>query len=188
MSKELENKSTSAELVVNPVQTQAGNAQIKNGDKRGTTKTLNVTIKTDAGDTNTSNPQKTFNKLAEETAINKRLIEDANSKKRQEDWQEVLKNCGLIHEEYLKYTKNRMYSKLVDIIEYLYKLVVDKNLQIKILSDEYDEMNCLNNDLHNDNKSLNIQNHTLKNKLNGANRSSYINRGEAGINSSMVSF
>ena len=71
---------------------------------------------------------------------------------------EILKNVGLTKIEFDKMTKNEKYYKLTDVIEFLYKLLIDKNITNRLLENE-------NADLVNKNFSLNKENMTLQNEL-----------------------
>ena len=71
---------------------------------------------------------------------------------------EILKNVGLTKLEFDKMTKNEKYYKLTDVIEFLYKLLIDKNITNRLLENE-------NADLVNKNFSLNKENMTLQNEL-----------------------
>lgn len=65
-----------------------------------------------------------------------------------EEWYETLKHCSLSQEEYVRYCKNKQMMKLTDVIEYLYKLIIDKNIQIKLLTEENDCLNIENLNLN----------------------------------------
>ena len=71
---------------------------------------------------------------------------------------EILKNVGLTKIEFDKMTKNEKYYKLTDVIEFLYKLLIDKNITNRLLENE-------NADLVNKNFNLNKENMTLQNEL-----------------------
>lgn len=64
------------------------------------------------------------------------------------EWYETLKYCGLTQEEYSKYCNNKSMVKLTEVIEYLYKLITDKNLHIKLLTEENDRVNVDNLNLN----------------------------------------
>ena len=61
-----------------------------------------------------------------------------------EEWYETLKYCNMSQEEFLKYCTNKQFTQLTDVIEYLYKLLLDKNIQIKLLTEENDSLNLEN--------------------------------------------
>ena len=55
-------------------------------------------------------------------------------------------NFDLTEEWYetLKYCSNKQFTQLTDVIEYLYKLILDKNIQIRLLTEENDSLNLEN--------------------------------------------
>ena len=61
-----------------------------------------------------------------------------------EEWYETLKYCNMTQEEYIKYCSNKQFTQLTDVIEYLYKLILDKNIQIRLLTEENDSLNLEN--------------------------------------------
>jgi regulator of replication initiation timing len=61
-----------------------------------------------------------------------------------EEWYETLKFCNMTQEEYIKYCSNKQFTQLTDVIEYLYKLILDKNIQIRLLTEENDSLNLEN--------------------------------------------
>ena len=71
---------------------------------------------------------------------------------------EILKNVGLTKTEFDKMTKNEKYYKLTDVIEFLYKLLIDKNITNRLLENE-------NADLINKNFNLNKENMQLQSEL-----------------------
>ena len=57
------------------------------------------------------------------------------------EWAETLKHCGMTQEEFLRFCGMKITSKLTNAIEYLYKILIDKNIQIKLLSQENETVN-----------------------------------------------
>ena len=57
-------------------------------------------------------------------------------------------------EEYVNYCKNKKTQKLTDVIEYLYKYLIDKNLQIKLMDEENEQLNIENLRLNKENIEL----------------------------------
>ena len=57
------------------------------------------------------------------------------------EWAETLKHCGMTQEEFLRFCGMKITSKLTNAIEYLYKILIDKNIQIKLLSQENETLN-----------------------------------------------
>ena len=112
------------------------------------------------------------------------------------EWSETLKQCGMTQEEFLRFCGMKVTSKLTNAIEYLYKILIDKNIQIKLLMKENDTLNEENIRLNkinihmetmvnyyeknnknskDDNNDINIhentfnKNHNKKNKINKSN-------------------
>ena len=112
------------------------------------------------------------------------------------EWSETLKQCGMTQEEFLRFCGMKVTSKLTNAIEYLYKILIDKNIQIKLLMKENDTLNEENIRLNkinihmetmvnyyeknnknskDDNNDINIhentfnKNHNTKNKINKSN-------------------
>ena len=99
-----------------------------------------------------------------------------------EEWAETLKQCGMTQEEFLKFCGMKITSKLTNAIEYMYKILVDKNIQIKLLTKENETLNEENIRLN----KINIQMETMvdyyeksnkdnKNKNNNDDNNDFIN-------------
>ena len=73
------------------------------------------------------------------------------------EWAETLKQCGMTQEEFLNFCGMKMTNKLTNAIEYLYKILIDKNIQIKLLTKENETLNEENIRLN----KINIQMETL---------------------------
>ena len=73
------------------------------------------------------------------------------------EWAETLKQCGMTQEEFLKFCGMKITNKLTNAIEYLYKILIDKNIQIKLLMKENETLNEENIRLN----KINIQMETL---------------------------
>ena len=71
-----------------------------------------------------------------------------------EEFKEVLKQAGISNEAYILLSSNRLYSKLTDAIELMFKLVIDKNMTIKILETENENLNKKNSELNDENMSI----------------------------------
>ena len=56
-------------------------------------------------------------------------------------WEETLKYCNMTQEEFSKYFNMRSNSKLASAIEYLYTILIKKNIQIKLLTQENEALN-----------------------------------------------
>ena len=70
---------------------------------------------------------------------------------------DVLKNVGLTPDELDKLGKNKAYSRIVEVIEMLNRIILDKNLQSRILIEENEYLNEKNTQLNNDNMFLGKQ-------------------------------
>jgi hypothetical protein len=73
------------------------------------------------------------------------------------EWYETLKHCNMTQEEYVNFCNNKLTIRLTDIIEYLYKFLIDKNIQIKLLSEENNYLNSENLNLNKLNLELQEQ-------------------------------
>ena len=73
------------------------------------------------------------------------------------EWYETLKHCNMTQEEYVNFCNNKLTVRLTDIIEYLYKFLIDKNIQIKLLSEENNYLNAENLNLNKLNLELQEQ-------------------------------
>ena len=82
-----------------------------------------------------------------------------------EEWIEILKLCGLTPEELDRLARNKMMSKVVEAIEMLNRLLVDKNLQIRLLEQENASLVQKNFSLNKENISLFQQSIVLKKEL-----------------------
>ena len=60
----------------------------------------------------------------------------------------------MTQEEYILYCKKCGTEKLTDLIEYLYKYIVDKNIQIKLIENENEQLNLENLKLNKENIDL----------------------------------
>ena len=71
-----------------------------------------------------------------------------------EEWLEILHMINITSEEMDRFHRNKMLTKIMDAIEILNKLLVDKNLQIRLLEGENLNLNKKNADLNNENIKL----------------------------------
>lgn len=96
------------------------------------------------------------------------------------EWTDTLKFSNMTQDEYSKFCDNKRYAKLTDAIEYLYKVVVDKNIQIGFLTEENDCINADNIKLNRINIELNNDIKLIKSSTNithaHINNSSIINK------------
>ena len=78
------------------------------------------------------------------------------------EWFEALKSCHITQEEYANYCKDNSISKLTDLIEYLYKYIIDKNIQIKLIENENEELNLENLKLNKENIDISEEYEKIK--------------------------
>lgn len=71
-----------------------------------------------------------------------------------EEWLEILRMADITSEEMDRLAKNKKISKIIEAIELLNKLLVDKNLQIRQIDDENGKLNCKNYELNSENIRL----------------------------------
>ena len=71
-----------------------------------------------------------------------------------EEFKEILKQAGLTIENYLILSSNKMNAKLIDTIELMFKLITDKNMTIRILEIENENLNEKNTQLNEENISI----------------------------------
>lgn len=96
------------------------------------------------------------------------------------EWTNTLEICNLSQDEFTKFSKNKETSQLCDVAEYLYKLLLDKNLQVKLLVQE-------NSALSIDNLKLNREILELEERIDMKNNVSYLtNNDNLSINSKIV--
>ena len=98
------------------------------------------------------------------TNMNKLKPQD-NEKNQLDEWVEILRYSGLTPDELDRLGKNKIYSRVIESIEMLCRLLVDKNLQIRLLEQENDKLNTKNDNLYMANTTLIEQNLDYKKKL-----------------------
>ena len=96
-----------------------------------------------------------------------------------EEFKEILKQAGLTIENYLILSSNKMNAKLIDTIELMFKLITDKNMTIRILEMENENLNEKNTQLNEENISI----LSKKNNESMANNTSKITINNLNINS-----
>ena len=96
-----------------------------------------------------------------------------------EEFKEILKQAGLTIENYLILSSNKMNAKLIDTIELMFKLITDKNMTIRILEIENENLNEKNTQLNEENISI----LSKKNNESMANNTSKITINNLNINS-----
>ena len=70
------------------------------------------------------------------------------------DWIEALRFCDMTQEEFYRYAKSKINEKLCNMIEYLYKLIVEKNIHLKLLIKENETLSIDNLRLNKTNLEL----------------------------------
>jgi hypothetical protein len=147
-----------------------------------------------AGNTNEINiPAVDLNKLKNKLKINDDAVNIRSSNNiipvknptSNEEWIEILKLSGLTPEELDRMGKNKMMFRIIEAIEMLNRLLCDKNLQIRLLEQENDNLNQKNISLNKENISLFKQSMDLKRELQNFINKKY-NRKETEGDSSMV--
>lgn len=138
-----------------------------------------------------SNHNENRNKLpfqnSEKSNKSNRTIEDEefsknssfNNSFNNEEFKEILKQAGLTIENYLILSSNKMNAKLIDTIELMFKLITDKNMTIRILEIENENLNEKNTQLNEENISI----LSKKNNESMANNTSKITINNLNINS-----
>jgi len=92
-------------------------------------------------------------------------IQEKIKEKSTEEWIEIMKIIGLTLDEFDNFLNNKNLAKLIEALELLNRLLNDKNLQIKILEDENENLNKKNYNLNKENIFLFQQNIELKKHL-----------------------
>ena len=79
---------------------------------------------------------------------------DSSNKYDSEDFNDVLRMAGLSMDHYVLMSKNKLYSKLTDAIEFMHKMIVEKNMCINLLEIENESLNAKNYQLNKENMEL----------------------------------
>jgi hypothetical protein len=82
-----------------------------------------------------------------------------------DEWIEILRHSGLTPEELDRLAKNKNYTRVIEAIEMLSRLLVDKNMQIRLLERENNKLNDKNESLFKLNSTLTEQNLEYKKRL-----------------------
>ena len=136
---------------------------------------------------NNENRNKLLFQSSEKSNKSNRSIEDDelsknssfNNSFNNEEFKEILKQAGLTIESYLLLCSNKMNSKLIDTIELMFKLISEKNMTIRILEMENENLNEKNTQLNEENISI----LSKKNNESMANNTSKITINNLNINS-----
>jgi hypothetical protein len=82
-----------------------------------------------------------------------------------DEWVEILRYSGLTPDELYRLAKNKVHSKVFEAIEMLSRLIVDKNMQIRLMEKENAKINLQNDRFYKLNTILAEQNKQYKKKL-----------------------
>ena len=93
-----------------------------------------------------------------------------------EEFVDILKQVGLTETKFFKISKNQKNSKLIDIIEFMYKSLIEKTKSINLLECENENLNRENFELNKKNMEL-IKYQNNNNEGNDENNSSIVTNG-----------
>jgi hypothetical protein len=96
---------------------------------------------------------------------NSQMTQNQITQQDNEEWLDILRHSGLTPEELDRLSKNKAYTKLIEAIEMLSRLLVDKSSQIRLLEQENENLNYKNINLNKENINIFQQNIDLKKKL-----------------------
>ena len=158
----------------------SGSYFVNNNNNTNSSKKLNGSIKNERCKTEffSNSTSSNSNTLLKKSMISN--LEEVNKSKQKmnsinltEEWIDTLKFCNLTQEEYLNYCASKKTSKLTDAIEFLYKIIVEKNIQISLLTNDNDCINSENIKLNKLNIELTEELAKIKNRntLNSINKS-----------------
>ena len=82
-----------------------------------------------------------------------------------DEWIEILRHSGLTPDELDRLAKNKIFTNVIEAIEMLSRLLVDNNMQIRLLEKENENINLKNESLFRENSSLTEQISDYKKKL-----------------------
>jgi predicted ATP-dependent Lon-type protease len=72
-----------------------------------------------------------------ENQINTKLLpRTTKMKENRDEWLDILKNIGITPEELDRLSRNNLFAHLVEAIEMLSRLLLDKNMHIRLLEKE----------------------------------------------------
>ena len=87
-----------------------------------------------------------------------------------EEFAEILFNSGITMKEFEKMTKTKHFSRLTDVIEILFKTVIDKNLTLNLIEIQNQNLTTKNFELNKENMSLTSEIEKLKLELSNSNK------------------
>ncbi len=94
-----------------------------------------------------------------------KLLPRKPSTENRDEWNEILLNVGINPDELNRLAKNELFSNLVEAIEMLSRLLIDKNMHIRLLEKENDALNIKNENLYKTNSDLINMDAQYKSKL-----------------------
>jgi len=89
-------------------------------------------------------------------------LQEKIQEKSTDEWIEIMKIVGLTVEEFDDFLNNKNFSKIIEALEMLNRLLNEKNIQISILEEENKNLNSKNFILNKENIFLFNQNIELK--------------------------
>lgn len=96
-----------------------------------------------------------------------------------EEFAEILINCGITLKEFEKMSKTRHFSRLTETIEILFKTVIEKTLTINLLELENENLTTKNFELNKDNMNITSELTKIKLELSNSNKNTnYISNDE----------
>lgn len=101
--------------------------------------------------------------LSEDKRLKSKLLLNSFKNCETDEFLEILKNCGLTYDRYIKMSQKPQNEKFSEIIEMLIKLLLDKNLSIEVLEKENSNLTVKNFELNKANMNLFSANNQLKN-------------------------
>ncbi len=118
-------------------------------------------------------------------------LQEKIQEKSTDEWIEIMKIVGLTVEEFDDFLNNKNFSKIIEALEMLNRLLNEKNIQISILEEENKNLNSKNFILNKENIFLFNQNIELKkhvekyieskNTANSINKTSNIETNESSL-------
>ena len=87
-----------------------------------------------------------------------------------EEFAEILFNSGITMKEFEKMTKTKHFSRLTDVIEILFKTVIDKNLTLNLIEIQNQNLTTKNFELNKENMTLTSEIEKLKLELSNSNK------------------
>ena len=125
-----------------PISQSCSNFKIQNNEFNNNTRNKKTKSSSNINIYNNNNKEKMMKEIERYENINKTVKEISNKDfDLAEEWVETLKHCGMTQEEFLRFCELKITNKLTNAIEYLYKILIDKNIQIKLFMQENEALN-----------------------------------------------